>query len=81
MVYSRILMAITHAIAPVLVNTAQETFQSMPECLKRQQAERAPLTVFQQRWFNSVVDVPVDSKILTDYERQEQFKQLVSLRK
>lgn len=46
MVYSRILMAITHAIAPVLVNTAQETFQSMPECLKRQQAERAPLTIF-----------------------------------
>jgi len=45
-VYSRLVLQLLHAIAPVLVNTAQETYQSLPESLKRQQSKSSPKTVF-----------------------------------
>jgi len=46
MVYSRLLTVINHAIAPVLVNTAQETYMNMPEALRKQAKAEAPQTVF-----------------------------------
>lgn len=72
MVYSRVLLQLLHAIAPVLVNTAQETYQSLPESLKNQ-SSKSPATVFQMRWFSPAVDVPVESDVVTDFKRQDAF--------
>ena len=52
----------------------------MPLALRSQPDSQPPPTVFQMQWFNSVSELPIETKFLHDFQLQDTFLSLIKIR-
>ena len=88
MVYSKLLVALIQACAPVIPLTAQEAYQHMQKgilsdnILPLTSNQQMPPTIYQLKWLrNSAKSLPIDPDFLQRYETFEYIDALATIRR